>query len=62
MHKKTSKQLTVEALYLDLDDLKQSKSDKRRDRQTDRDREESPTLFLKSLLGAKKEKMGGWGV
>ena len=56
MHKKTSKQLTVEALYLDLDDLKQSKSDKRRDR----DREESPTLFLKSLLGAKKEKMGGW--
>ena len=57
----TSKQLTVEALYLDLDDLKRGTSDRRRDRQTETDREESPTLFLKNLLGAKKEKKRGGG-
>ena len=52
---KTSKYLTVEALYSDLEDLEQSKSanKEREKRERDKERErESPTLFIKSLLVA----------
>ena len=42
-------QLIIEAIYLDLEDIKQSKSDG--GKETDRQRQ-SPTPFIKSLLGA----------
>ena len=48
--RKTSMKLVVEVLYLDLEDLKQSKSDRSRKRE-ERERERA-TPFIKSLLGA----------
>ena len=46
--KKLNKQVIFEALYLDLEDLKQSDSWGEGKKA---EREESPTLFIKSLLG-----------
>ena len=47
-----SRSLIVEALYLDLKDLKQNKSDgeRDRDRETDRQTVLLPIPFIKSLL------------
>ena len=50
-HFSTSKELIGEALYLDLEDLTQSISRKKKGEKWRVGREGSPSLFIRSLLG-----------